>query len=108
MENCPREKPQEFRKKSLEAYQTLVEQEIIPALERESDGELSKEEIHALATRLTETVEQYDEAIKQLNKNLSVLFVSRFAPNANCQRLSSNISAPIKSVFKNMSTSIVF
>lgn len=54
-----------LEKKSLEAYQTLVEQEIIPTLERESDGELSKEEIHALTTRLTETVEQYDEAIEQ-------------------------------------------
>lgn len=43
--------------KSLAAYQELVEQEILPDLERESEGDLSKNDIAAIITRLSDQVD---------------------------------------------------
>ncbi|WP_188386408.1 IS1182 family transposase, partial [Ornithinibacillus halotolerans] len=50
--------------KSNQMYDELLEQEIIPEIERESSDELSTEELQKIVEKLDNTVEEYDKKIE--------------------------------------------
>ncbi|SES38948.1 IS1182 family transposase, partial [Salisediminibacterium halotolerans] len=50
--------------KSNNLYDELISKEILPAMERESDEELTVEELDSVADQLTKTVQQYDHQIE--------------------------------------------
>ncbi|TFB12752.1 transposase, partial [Filobacillus milosensis] len=54
--------------KSNQMYNELLEQEIIPGIERESSDELSTEELNNIVNQLDEKVNEYDQQIEDNDK----------------------------------------
>ncbi len=50
--------------RSKQMYEELLEKEIIPAIKRESSGELSAEELSTIIEHLDQSVEEYDQKIE--------------------------------------------
>lgn len=69
-------------KKSNEKYQELLSEQIIPAIERESDEELSIDELTNIVDKLDKTVEKYTQKIEKSEDALErkILRSARKAP----------------------------